>query len=195
MSDADTTRDRILANALGVFGRYGYRRTSMDLIAQAAEVSRPAVYQYFTGKVEVLRAAASRMQDDFIRRVETAAATEAAPADRLYLALVVKLDFVAGTVEAKHRSELLTEAAQHIPDVVAAFEHRYLDAVTALLDSVTGELDLLDEALPTRDAARLLLAALTGIVAEAAPQSVLRARLRQLVDLTVRGLSTTRDNS
>ncbi|MCT9933768.1 TetR/AcrR family transcriptional regulator [Planotetraspora sp. A-T 1434] len=39
MSDAREQREQIIAAALGIFGRYGYRRTSMDLIAQATRMS------------------------------------------------------------------------------------------------------------------------------------------------------------
>ncbi|PWI04698.1 hypothetical protein DIZ27_43730 [Streptomyces sp. NWU339] len=35
----------MLSAAFRVFGGYGYRRSSMDLMAQAARMSRPAVYQ------------------------------------------------------------------------------------------------------------------------------------------------------
>ncbi|MER5996883.1 TetR family transcriptional regulator [Streptomyces viridosporus] len=35
----------IVSAALRVFGRYGYRRSPMELMAQAARMPRPAVYQ------------------------------------------------------------------------------------------------------------------------------------------------------
>lgn len=43
-------RTRIFKAAVGCFSRYGLRRTTMDDVAAAAEVSRKTVYNYFTNK-------------------------------------------------------------------------------------------------------------------------------------------------
>ncbi len=45
----------ILYAALGLFARYGVRRTSMEDIAQEAGLSRAALYQYFRNKEDILR--------------------------------------------------------------------------------------------------------------------------------------------
>ncbi|MEO1613491.1 MAG: helix-turn-helix domain-containing protein, partial [Pseudomonadota bacterium] len=49
-------RARILESAVGVFGRYGFKRCSMEDIAEAAGMSRPALYQHFKNKTEIFRA-------------------------------------------------------------------------------------------------------------------------------------------
>jgi len=51
----DNKRDAILRAAYDVFASYGFRRTSMDDIAKAAGVSRPALYQSFANKQEIFR--------------------------------------------------------------------------------------------------------------------------------------------
>lgn len=185
-------RDQILASALGVFGRYGYKRTSMDLIAQAAGVSRPALYQHFNGKADVFRAAADRMLDELIAAAEAGGRSATEVADRLYGALVVKLDFFVGTVEAEFRSEMVVEAGTIAAEVMASFKQRHLAVVQTVLTSAADELDLLGTALPAHDAAALLLDALNGISQDSAPPEILHARLRQLVELTVRGLTRHR---
>ena len=40
----------ILQKALEVFARVGYREANFSLIAEACEISRPTVYQYFKDK-------------------------------------------------------------------------------------------------------------------------------------------------
>ncbi|MCO6011254.1 TetR/AcrR family transcriptional regulator [Actinoallomurus purpureus] len=184
-------REQVVAAALGVFGRYGYRRTSIDLIAQAARMSRPAVYQHFKNKEEIFRAVGQLIGE----RV-TAAAHEAGKggrpvADRLFGALVVKLDLFAGTIDAEFRAELFSEAAGIAQDIVRAFEDGYRDVVEAVLLDCADELDLLGHALSARDAATLLLDALAGITQAREEPEILHARLRQLVELTVRGLTGT----
>jgi AcrR family transcriptional regulator len=57
--DNDDVRDRrshILAGARAAFLRFGFERSSMADIAAGAGVSRTALYHYFPGKEEVLRA-------------------------------------------------------------------------------------------------------------------------------------------
>ncbi|MEV0403866.1 helix-turn-helix domain-containing protein [Actinoallomurus sp. NPDC050550] len=187
----EAKREQVVSAALGVFGRYGYRRTSMDLVAQAARMSRPAVYQHFKNKEEIFRAVGQLIAE----RV-TAAAREAGRAgrpvvERLYGTLVVKLDLFAGTIDAEFRAELFSEAADIAQDVVRAFEDAYRDVVEAVLLDCADELDLLGHALSARDAATLLLDALAGITQAREEPEVLHARLRQLVELTVRGLTGT----
>jgi len=43
-------REKVLEAALGVFLRYGYKRVTMNDIAEAARISRPALYLVFDSK-------------------------------------------------------------------------------------------------------------------------------------------------
>lgn len=54
----DPKRARIVAAAAEMFGRYGFARTTMGDIAQAAGVSRPSVYTLYPGKDEIFAAVA-----------------------------------------------------------------------------------------------------------------------------------------
>jgi AcrR family transcriptional regulator len=54
--DAPDRRSRILDGARAAFLRFGFERASMADIAAGAGVSRTALYHYFPGKEEVLRA-------------------------------------------------------------------------------------------------------------------------------------------
>lgn len=53
---SDKKRDRAIAAAADVFLRYGYARTTMGDIAQAAGMSRPALYLIFPGKEHAFEA-------------------------------------------------------------------------------------------------------------------------------------------
>lgn len=52
----DPRRANLLEAALGVFARFGYRKTSMDEVAQAAKISRQGLYLHFANKEELFRA-------------------------------------------------------------------------------------------------------------------------------------------
>src|SRR5882762_6933784 len=62
MSEATSTRrDQVVQAAIGVFLRYGYARTTMADIAQAAGLSRPTLYLTFPDKEGVFRAVIETM--------------------------------------------------------------------------------------------------------------------------------------
>jgi AcrR family transcriptional regulator len=54
------THQRILDAALDAFGEAGYRRTTLDRVAELAGCSRVAIYQYVSGKDELFRLLASQ---------------------------------------------------------------------------------------------------------------------------------------
>src|SRR5258707_12957790 len=67
-------QERVLAVALEVFGRYGFRKTSMDEIARSADISRQGLYLHFANKDALFRAAVRHELDtalgDVSRRLD-----------------------------------------------------------------------------------------------------------------------------
>jgi len=53
----DSRQDALLDAAVGVFARYGFRKTTMDEVARAAGVSRQGLYLQFMDKEELFRKA------------------------------------------------------------------------------------------------------------------------------------------
>jgi AcrR family transcriptional regulator len=80
---SDDKKSRILAAARSVFLRYGYKRVNMNDIAEAAGLSRPALYVLFKNKEEIFVAAYLRWIDETIAQVETAMAQAASPRDKI----------------------------------------------------------------------------------------------------------------
>lgn len=69
MEEASTTNrskrvDHILRSAIPVFAQHGYRRTSMQLLADAAGISRPALYQYFADRAAIFLSAFQLLLDE-----------------------------------------------------------------------------------------------------------------------------------
>jgi len=63
------TRERILAEALRLFGARGYARVSIEEIAEAAGVTKGAVYHWFTDKDDLGR----ELQHDLYQRLSSVA--------------------------------------------------------------------------------------------------------------------------
>src|SRR6202035_1555697 len=56
-------QEQVLSVALEVFGRYGFRKTSMDEVARSADISRQGLYLYFANKEALFRAAVRQELD------------------------------------------------------------------------------------------------------------------------------------
>jgi AcrR family transcriptional regulator len=74
-------RTSILDAASATFIRYGYRKTSMDDVAREAEISRQALYAYFTDKETLFRESMQHGCDVALAAVDDTLADEAAHLD------------------------------------------------------------------------------------------------------------------
>jgi TetR/AcrR family transcriptional regulator len=183
---SDQRVDRILDAAYACFVRHGVRRTTMDDIAAAAEMSRPAVYQYVRNKDDAFRRLASRLFDGALARAEAAAASGSL-VDRLHGVLSVKLELTLKLwSESPHAAELLDESARLSGDLVEAFKQSVLQLlVDAIRDSGVNADPL--------DLAEIAMALNVGLEADLSDPDRPRRRLRQGLELLVAGLSAPGD--
>lgn len=70
----DARRRKLLEHALGVFTRFGYRKTSMDEVARAADVSRQGLYLHFSTKEDLFRATVQFFLETSLEAAEEALA-------------------------------------------------------------------------------------------------------------------------
>ena len=83
----DPKRLRILDGAMKVFLAYGYSRVTMDDIARAAEVSRPALYLLFKNKADIYRAIGAMLLENSAEQARTALAGDGPFAERMMAAI------------------------------------------------------------------------------------------------------------
>lgn len=112
---SDPKRAFILERAMELVMRYGYKRMTMDDIAKATGMSRPAVYLHFKNKAEIYRAIAGDMLLQ-ARSVASEALDKPGPLqDRLYnairLAMLDMLDFMMSTPHGAELFDLKDELA------------------------------------------------------------------------------------
>ncbi|CCE07724.1 hypothetical protein BRAS3843_2350003 [Bradyrhizobium sp. STM 3843] len=69
-SETTLRRDAILLAVMPVFGRYGFRKTSVDELAAAAGLSKQGLYLHFSSKEEVFREAMKKYLDDGLELVD-----------------------------------------------------------------------------------------------------------------------------
>lgn len=186
--------EAILTAAFSLFSHYGYRRTSIDDIAQEAGIAKGTVYLYFKSKEEIFRALSQQLLDRVLATAETAAAAPTSVTERLRGVLEAKFGYF---FELLHRSahvrELLDAKNQLCADLFAQTDRRYTRLLTNVIEDAIAqrELHLSRVALEPSEAAELLIRSTSGIgtYGTAAPSlSAFRRHLDALVRVFVVGL-------
>jgi AcrR family transcriptional regulator len=78
----------ILETAMKVFARHGFKKTSMEDIAQAAQISRQGIYLHFKNKEDIFKASLLKMMNDSLAAATTALNDKDSPLqDKLLSAL------------------------------------------------------------------------------------------------------------
>jgi TetR/AcrR family transcriptional regulator len=139
--------DRIMDAAYGCFVRHGVRKTTMEDIATAAGMSRPAVYQYVKGKDDAYRRLAGRLYTEAFAQARTAAEAQGTLTQRLDRVLAVRLELLARVRrETPHAAELLGETSKVAADLDRTFLRDLADLLTGTIVTAAAEADL-----PLRD--------------------------------------------
>jgi AcrR family transcriptional regulator len=183
---AETTRAAIVQAAVRQFAAQGFARTTMDAVAQAARVTKGAVYHHFRDKAELFEAAFVVMEERLLARVSAGVAGIADPLE--LIAAGVDL-FLAECCEDDFRRIAIQEA----PTALGwarwkEIEERYfLGQVAGALEGLApgGPADLRSGDLT----ARMLLAAMSeaGLAVAASPEPAVE---RELVGALVMRLVT-----
>jgi AcrR family transcriptional regulator len=132
-----SSRERILDAAMEVFAQTGYRRASMDQVAEAAGLTRQAVYHYFRSKTDLFRASVEALHEG-AHEAETEAGRLAEEAgENLAGILSAQIDgrfryIVECLEETSQPEELLSERQAQTRDLIQNFteQNRKLHAAT-----------------------------------------------------------------
>ena len=87
-------RESIINAAREVFARYGFRKTTMDDIAQAARKGKSSLYHYFEGKDDVFRAVVEKEGNILEREMERALEKEDTPQAKLMTYTVKRMEIL-----------------------------------------------------------------------------------------------------
>jgi TetR/AcrR family acrAB operon transcriptional repressor len=121
--EALVTRGRILDAAEVVFQRQGVSGTSLQQIAQAAGVTRGAVYWHFTDKADLFNAMMARVCMPIEETTTLLAADEGAdPLQTLRVHLVGVLKRVVGDAQVRRVFEVATQKVEYVDELMAVRE-------------------------------------------------------------------------
>ena len=124
------SRDRILDAAMAVFRRHGFRRSSIEQAAEAAGLTRQALYHHFKSKEALFRAVIERLHESALAAEITAAnAAEMAGgslADILVAGVTSRLrQFIASFDGSPHIEELFSEHLTQARDLYQKYAGLY----------------------------------------------------------------------
>jgi AcrR family transcriptional regulator len=187
------SRERLLAAALRVFARRGYRQASVDEIAREAGYSKGALYWHFSGKQELLETLLEERVD--ARTREMFALLESAPVER-DMSAEASVEFARrlGT----ERDEALLEReywslAIRDPELRARYAERQTElrgALTRGLEARARHLGTPDLGMSAEDVARVTMSIIGGLTVDelVEPGSVRPELLGETLALIYAGL-------
>ena len=132
-------RAQLLEAAHGIFAERGYHSTAMDAIAEAAQVSKPVLYQHFPGKRELYLALLDSELQGLSARLVTAVSETQDNRERVNATVRLFFEYVAQDSGA-HRLVFHSDVA-HDTDVaerLAAFEATVGSAIGSIIAAQAG---------------------------------------------------------
>ena len=197
-------KESIILSARKQFTRFGYTKTTMDDIARECQITKPTLYQYYTGKADLFAAVIDHEQLAFFALIDKATEGAVTTAEKLHI-------YAQMQVEAVKKFLLLGELSRHAlldlhPEalkVMAVCREREESRLSAWMETgmARGEFAAMD----ARFAARVFFLAIISlrfqilvlddvtvykISADEVPLTRLTSDLSQLVDLFLNGFMT-----
>ena len=131
----DARRTRILQGAKEAFLAYGFQRTTMDDIARAAEISRPALYLMFRNKTDIYRALAAGFVEEMISHARATLSADGTLAERLETSIGSAIDMHSDIEASPHGAEILDMKNSLAADIIAEWRSRMVDLVEAAIEA------------------------------------------------------------
>lgn len=136
-----TPRERILDAAMHVFAQHGYRRASMEQVAEAAEFSRQAVYLHFENKQALFRAVVEAVHEGaYEAEADAGRAAEKAGkglADIIAAQVEARFRYIVECLEeSEEAEELLAEVLGQTSDLHRKFVEHNLGPQIATIKRV-----------------------------------------------------------
>lgn len=188
-------QDAILDAALRLLPQHGYRKTTLDLLAEESGVARRSIYVHFSSKEEIFLASIDRVVERVLAELAAIAAERSPAATRVWRMIVARVMTRFDAV--RHYRESLDEMLADLRDPYLERRERYFEAEARVLarvldDGVRAERWNIDDTLA---AARVVVNATNSLLPyslsrkELGSRAAVQERAASLASLLVRGLT------
>jgi AcrR family transcriptional regulator len=165
---AQRAQDRILDAAMRVFRRHGFRRSSIEQAAEAAGLTRQALYHHFASKEALFRAVLERLYENaFAAEIAAAVAAEQAGGslgDIVVAEVGARLRELLSSLDGSpHIEELFSEHLLQARDLYQTYATRYTEQIAATIARVCRKQKLaLNKGMRASELARYIEMAVHG---------------------------------
>jgi AcrR family transcriptional regulator len=140
---SEVRRSLIVAAAVDQFMHYGLRSASLEEIARAAGVSRPALYHHFPSKEELFREAARSMHEGVLSLVEEAVHKPISVARRLHEIMRIKAEKMHEAMwQSRHGVELFDESNRLGHDLATDYRRKFTLKLASVVEAGVAEKSL-----------------------------------------------------
>ena len=178
---------KVIEAARQIFLRYGYKRVTMADIAEAAGMSRPALYLVFPSKEETLVAVTAQVFASMLDELREGLGRFTGVKDKLTFAFetwtVRGFELVRASPDAKDLIESSYEFAAEVTNKAAA---EFVAILSDVLEPLLQKQRKLD--LSSIDIAQLLVNAMPGFKAAAKNTDQLRKSIKGIINLVLASL-------
>jgi AcrR family transcriptional regulator len=182
----DPKRAAVLTAALGVFGRYGFQKTSMGEIAKAAGISRPGLYLLFPNKEELYRVTMRGVMERAQLAMEACFADGTLSfEERIVAALDALVGQYVDTQVARDLGELLEASGPQLGSMFQDYQEKARATISARVEALAPP-GLLTEELGPDDVMDVLFSAALTWKQTAQTREEFRDRIRRAVRLICR---------
>jgi AcrR family transcriptional regulator len=105
LNKKDANRENILKIAQEIFSKYGYKKTTLDDIANAVRKGKSSLYYYFNSKEDLFQAVIQKEVDVLRRELEIVVNRNTDPVEKLRDYILTKLTTFRGLANFYHALE------------------------------------------------------------------------------------------
>ncbi len=185
----DEKAEKVLAAALPVFLRYGYKRTTMGDIADAAKISRPALYLIFPSKEEIFSAVLEQATSNTLKEIHDNISHIDEAEDKLKQAFEIWCVRPFEVMQASPDAKDLLENGHIIAgDVIAKGLADFEKIIAQILKQLTPA--KASAPVPLTQIAKILIGAMMGFKQSAKDSTQLRQMIAGLIAIVLVNFKT-----
>ncbi len=190
-----TTRDAILDATDRLLARYGYKKMTIDDLAQEVGIGKGSIYLHFSSKEEIALSHIDRIIERLKERLWSIAKSPASAEERLAEMLVERVLFRFDSVQ--HYTQSLNNLLANIRSSLLERRKRYFNEEATIFASVIIEGQAATRIVDgdPRDLAETLLSATNSLLpyslssVELGDRDEIGDRIRKTAEILIRGLS------
>ncbi|MBL4580685.1 MAG: TetR/AcrR family transcriptional regulator [Gammaproteobacteria bacterium] len=190
----DEKRDAVFAVAADVFAQYGFRRTAMNDIAQAAGVSRPALYLMFDNKEDLFSGVVLFRLNQGIDKAISTLSGGGSIAERITAAILAFEKILYEPIaQSPHGAELMDISSNLGTDLIKKGQARLEKILAQALEEalLNGELASSDMPMKPLAFVHLLMSSIGGLKKQATSMAAFRRQISEVAAIFFKSIDGT----